>query len=186
MKKLTLKHCLACVAALLGVLIFVFSFVTALKSFDSAGELSAKYYNVIWGSKKATVYGIPVLGDVTDTIPEESRFGALALPLIASILALVAGLGAVALAFLAPEKKVLFFVVAGVFLAVAVVVALTPAFAFNAIAKKQAELMHCSVKDAKDAMKEAGGSLKAPLSVVSAVLAFLGCGCAVGAAVVKK
>lgn len=189
MKKfLTVKHCLACVAALFGVLVFVFSFLTALKSYTNTGDLYQKMYNIIWGSKKATVY-IPA--EVTVELAEGSRIGALALPLIGTFLVLAGGVGACVAAFVCPEKKVLVWVLAALMIVGAVFVALTPLFAFNAMAQKQYEGMkefypNITLEQVKEQMKAAGGSLKAPLSIVSAVLAVLGGGAACASSFVKK
>lgn len=173
MKKfLTLKHCLGCAAALFGLLVFVFSFITSLSSYDAGGNLQGTYNGIIWGAKSMT------MGGVTVEIPEAARFGALALPLIGSIVALVAGIAVCVFAFVCPEKKVFFWVAAALLIAAAVVIALVPLFGFNKMAEQQYNVMKqlnpdITLDAVKEAMKKSGGSLKSTMSVVSAVLAAL-------------
>lgn len=186
MKKfLTLKHCLGCVALLFGLLVFVFSFLTNLSSYDAAGNLQGTYNGIIWGAKSMTV------GSVTVDIPEATRLGALALPLVGSIVALVAGVAVCVFAFVCPEKKVFFWVAAALLIAAAVFIALVPLFAFNKMAQQQYEAMKpfnpdITLDAVKELMKKAGGSLKSTMSIVSAVLTVLAGAAGCVASFVKK
>ena len=183
MKKfLTLKHCLACVAGLFGLLVFVFSFITNLSSYDAAGNLQGTYNGIIWGAKTMTVSGATV------EIPEAARLGALALPLVGSIVALLAGVCICVVAFACPEKKVFLWVAAALLIVAAVFIALVPLFAFNKMAQQQYEALGGTVPldKVKEMMKAAGGSLKSAMSIVSAVLAVLAGAAGCVASFVKK
>lgn len=171
MKKfLTLRNCLVCVACLFGLLVLIFSFVTNVQSYASNGTLVATEFGSIWGATKGRD---EILG-ITATIPEEARVGALALPLIGTLLVFGGAVCAVVALFVAPKKKVLFVVAGAVMVVGAVFVALTPLAYFNASAAKYAESAKVTIEQAKEAMKAMGGTLKAPLSIVSAILGVLG------------
>ncbi len=102
MKKFTLRDILICAGAFLGVLVFIFSIVAELRIVGVGMYGDTSYLNFIWG---ATRVKDNVSGAV-DTLPAEMQLGAVALPLIGAILALVAGLGAVVVNFLVKDEKV--------------------------------------------------------------------------------
>lgn len=169
MKKLfTLRNCLVCVAALFALLVFIFSFVTSVKGYNSNGDLTGTYFNAIWGSTRMEVAGI------SGPIPEAAQPGALALPIVGTFLVLAGGVCAVVVSFVAPKKKVVLVVAAALLVVGAVLVALTPLFFFDNLAAVQAKAMGVDVATAKEAMRKAGGTLKAPLAVVSTILGVLG------------
>ena len=176
-KLLTVRNLLLCAALLLGVLVLVFSFLTNVKCYDSDGTLNSQLFNVVWGSKKQEAY----MGSVTVSLDE--TYKALVLPLVGAVLAVVGGLVACAASFLVKNEKTrkLVILVAALLMVVGAVFAfLTTLNMFNVMAQKTYDSLpaamqeHTSVKEIKEQMKEAGGSMKAPLAIVSGILALVG------------
>ena len=89
---LSVRGMLIAVGTLLGILVFVFSFLVSVKSVNSAlGVTTTTIENgVIWGCGSVKI--ITGSTEITKTI--DPKHGALLLPLIGAILALVGGLGA--------------------------------------------------------------------------------------------
>ena len=94
---LSARGILIAVGTLLGILVFVFSFLVSVKSVTALIGTTHTYIEngVIWGSgswKDITV--VPSLPAKELTGNFDPKHGALLLPLIGAILALVGGLGA--------------------------------------------------------------------------------------------
>lgn len=110
-EKFTLRNALICCAALLAILVFVFSFLASYRV--AAGTNYIEYKGIIWGSS------LNIREDGTRTAMNPA-VGALALPLIGAILTLVGGLCACCLAFFGEKvikdekvRKIILFVAAG-------------------------------------------------------------------------
>ena len=180
-KLLTLRNLLVCAAFLLGLLVFIFSFVTNVKCYDSDGTLNSQFFNVVWGSKRQEGY----VGSVTVEVKES--YSALALPLIGALLVFLAAIAAVVLSLLgdklvkdAKVRKIVMLVLAVLMIGGAVMIFLTTLNLFNVIAQKtydelpEAYKSATSVEEIKKQMKEAGGSMKSAMMVVSGIMAIVG------------
>ena len=176
MKKFfTLRNILVCAGAFLGLLIFVFSFLTALR-FTNGNDWN-EYKGIIWGCRTvAFSNGSSITSSADDALK------ALGLPLVGAILALVAALGAAVLVLfgdkLFKNEKVskIALIVCGGLLVLGGVFAFFTQESFIKVAADEAGI---SVENYKKALEIAGTKISCGLPVVSGILGILG-----GAAIV--
>ena len=181
-KLLAVRNLLVFAAVLFGLLVLIFSFMTNVKGFDGDGNLTNKFFNVVWGCKKQEAYANVMGNDVT--VKTEESFNALLLPLIGAILALVGGLAACVALFLvkdAKTRKLVVLVAALLMVAGAVMIFLTKLDFFNVYSKKLYDEFPQAYRDSKtlaefrkDLKDNSDGTMKAPLAVVSGILALVG------------
>lgn len=178
-EKLTLRNLLVCCAVLFGLLVFIFSFITSVKGYDGGGNYTGSYKNVVWGCSSF------VMPNGTE-MKAAKPYDACVLQVIGAILVLVAAICAGVLAFAGEKlvknekvRKIVMLVAGGMMVVGAVFAVLTPLSFFDVLAKEYAEQMHCTVEQAKEALKAGGGTLSAPMSIVSGILALLGGGAVV-------
>lgn len=179
--KLTLRNVLICAGAFLAVLVFVFSFLTALRSTSSYGDMEA--LNVIWGATKAKDIAS---GKISD-LPEAQK--ALGLPLVGAILVLVGGLCALVMALFGEKlikdekvRKIVVLVAAGL----VVLGGVFQFFVVSAYISAQAKANGVTVEQYKKLLEDGGVTLSSTMSIVSGILAVLGGGAICASEFVKS
>ena len=169
--KLTLRNVLICAGAFLAILVFVFSFLTALRSTSSYGDAEA--LNVIWGSTQVKDLAS---GKISD-LPEARK--ALGLPLVGVILVLVGGLCALVMALFGEKlikdekvRKIVLLVAAGL----VVLGGVFQFFVVSAYISSNAKEAGVTVEEYKKQLEVMGVTLSSAMSIVSGILAILGGG----------
>lgn len=179
--KLTLRNVLICAGAFLAILVFVFSFLTALRSTSSFGD--AELLNVIWGSTQSKDIAS---GKVSD-LPEAQK--ALGLPLVGAIMVLVGGLCALVMALFGEKlikdekvRKIVVLVAAGL----VVLGGVFQFFVVSAYISAQAKANGVTVEQYKKLLEDGGVTLSSTMSIVSGILAVLGGGAICASEFVKS
>ena len=185
MKKfLTVKNILVCAGVLFGLLVFIFSFLAAFRV--QAGTNWVEYKGIIWGSAKA-------VDNQGNTANFDPKVGALALPLIGAILALVAGLCACVFGFfgekLVKDAKVrkIIMLVCGGLLVLGGIFSFIYLDAFKAALVKQAGVNNFSYIELewKAAVGATSYTTSCALPIISGILAILGGGAVCASEFVK-
>ena len=173
--KLTLRNLLIWVAGLFGILVFVFSFITAYRL--SHGSDWTQINGIIWGARTTTMSD----GSSHTAAPEDAT-KALGLPLVGAILVFLGAVCAVVVSlfgekFLKDEKirKIVLFV-AGGFMVLGGVFTF---FTMGAFEELQAKEGNVTVQQYRDALAALGMKASCGLPIVSGILAILGGGAVV-------
>ena len=170
--KLTLRNVLICCAAFFAVLVFVFSFLTALRV--SSGSDWVEYRNIIWGCN-----GQRNSDGSAEIYAQADRLGAAALPLVGAILTLVGGLAAVVVALVVKDekiRKIVLFVCGGLLVLGGVFCFFGENGFYGAVAAKS----NITVEQAKQLVTMNGNfKVSCGLPIVSGILAILGGGAVV-------
>ena len=179
--KLTLRNVLICAGAFLAILVFVFSFLTALRSTSSFGDMES--LNVIWGSTQAKDIAS---GKISD-LPQPQK--ALGLPLVGAIMVLVGGLCALVMALFGEKlikdekvRKIVVLVAAGL----VVLGGVFQFFVVSAYISSQAKEAGVTVEQYKKQLETMGVTLSSAMSIVSGILAVLGGGAICASEFVKS
>ena len=169
--KLTLRNVLICAGAFLAILVFVFSFLTALRSTSSFGDMEA--LNVIWGSTQAKDIAS---GKISD-LPEAQK--ALGLPLVGAIMVLVGGLCALVMALFGEKlikdekvRKIVVLVAAGL----VVLGGVFQFFVVSSYISVQAKKAGVTVEEYKKQIEAMGVTLSSAMSIVSGIVGIVGGG----------
>ena len=176
MKKFfTVRNILISAACFLGLLVFIFSFITAYRSTN--GNDWSQINGIIWGAR-TTVYS----DGSSQTVAPEDATKALALPLIGALLAFIGGLCAFLVALFGNKLfknetvgKVVLFVAGGLMILGGVFTFFTQG-AFESYLAKEAGI---TVEDYKKALELLGSKVSCGLPIVSGILAILGGGAVV-------
>ncbi len=180
---LSVRGILIAVGTLLGILVFVFSFLVSVKSVNSAfGVTSTTIENgVIWGCGSVK----EIIGSTEVTKPIDPKHGALVLPLIGAILALVGGLGACLVLLLVKDAKLsrICLIVCGALLVIGGVFYF---FTINAYYSEAAKRLKTTVEDLKKLADAAGTKVSSPLATVGGILGIVGGLSVCGGALLSK
>ena len=180
---LSVRGMLIAVGTLLGILVFVFSFLVSVKSVNSAlGVTTTTIENgVIWGCGSVKI--ITGSTEITKTI--DPKHGALLLPLIGAILALVGGLGACLVLLLVKDAKLsrICLIVCGALLVVGGVFYL---LTMNSYYAEEAKRLNTTVEDIKKGLKLLGTKVSSPLATVGGILGIVGGLSVCGGALLSK
>ena len=187
---LSARGILIAVGTLLGILVFVFSFLVSVKSVTAAiGATSTHIDNgVIWGCRSwKDIKTIPGIGtsEVSGVYNDDAKHGALLLPLIGAILALVGGLGAYLVLLLVKDAKLsrICLIVCGALLVIGGVFYF---FTVNAYYSEAAKRLKTTVEDLKKAADAFGTKVSSPLATVGGILGILGGLSVCGGALLSK
>ena len=178
--KLSLKNILVWVAGLLGLLVFIFSFVTAAKyTFSTVmGDRVTTMKGIIWGCKEATT----VMTGQSNTEVFSKALGS-PVAIVGAILVFVGAACAVTLSFVQLKnemmQKIAMFAAAG-FMVVGGVLTF---FALEGFYASYAAEYKMTVAELKKALQDA--KISCALPVVSGILAILGGGAVVASQFVK-
>ena len=185
---LSARGILIAVGTLLGILVFVFSFLVSVKSVTALIGTTHTYIEngVIWGSgswKDITV--VPSLPAKELTGNFDPKHGALLLPLIGAILALVGGLGACLVLLLVKDAKLsrICLIVCGALLIIGGVFYF---FTINAYYSEAAKRLNTTVDNLKKLADAAGTKVSSPLATVGGILGIVGGLSVCGGALLSK
>ena len=180
MKKFTLRDILICAGAFLGVLVFIFSIVAELRMVGTGFIGDTSYLNFIWGATRMRDNA----NGAVDTIPAEVQLGAMALPLVGAILALVAGLGALVVNFVVKDAKlrrICMFVCGGLLVLGGVFTFFAETSYLSAAAKRAG----ITLEQYKQYLQSSHVAIKCGLPIVSGILAVVGGGAVCASEFVK-
>ncbi len=169
--KLTLRNVLICCAALLAILVFVFSFLTSLRVTN--GGNWAEYKNIIWGCGR-----INHDDGSAQILANDDKIGAAALPLVGAILVLLGGVGALVVSLVVKDEKIgkiVLFACGGLLVLGGVFCFFGENGFIEAIAKKNG----ITVEQARNLLTMGGSTISCGLPIVSGILAILGGGAVV-------
>ena len=176
--KLTLRNLLICIAFLFGLLVFIFSFITAYRT--THGSDWTQLNGIIWGARTT------IASDGSSyTAPAKDATRALALPIVGALLAFIGGLCAFVIALFGGKifkdekiRKIILFVAGGFM----VLGGIFTFFAQNGYEQYIVDNnpLYNTVQQYRDAVTKAGFTISCGLPIVSGILAILGGGAVIG------
>lgn len=164
--KLTLRNALICGAALLAILVFIFSFLASVRWINAAQDWS--YQHIVWGCDE-------VLNNATGKVTKlsaEGKFGASGLAVVGTIIVLIGGIGAVVVALVLKDekiRKICLFVAAGLL----VLGGIFSFFAIEGFYSEYAKQWGMTVEQLKKNIQNTNSEIRCALPIISGILAIL-------------
>ncbi len=175
--KLTLRNLLICIGGFFGILVFIFSFLPAVRYTNAMAD--AEYLHILWGADAVK----NMANGKVEPLQGADKLGPSVLALVGTILVILGTVCAIVMIFLGEKifkdekiRKIVLFVAGGLIVLGGIFTFFTLEGFYSEVAKKAG----ITVEQYKKQLEAANTTVSCGLPIVSGILAILGGGAVIG------